>query len=325
MYRRTPACSRLFLAAVLALGATPAFAEDAREIFLKSLEPLDTTYVGLQVSKTEGKRPKERRKMFQRVYRKGSILRVDYSDGQVVFDDGKTQLLYLPKPNEVERRPSRLDSRHVEFMKRLVRTGRINPELVGSDTVAGRSAWVLELKGGRGGTRKIWIDKATYLQLRLDETERDGSKVSTYFHHLNLDGEPRPQQLRYQPPASARFVHRGRGRPVPAAEARELARAWGGLHEPKHVPSGYRFRSFYLHEFRGRKVLVSVWEGSGERNTITLFQGPPLPMGERPPAPPEGARLQVLAETRGQVSLALVAPASADRGELQRMLNSVGP
>lgn len=309
--------------ALLLLASGTVRAEDARQILLNSLEPKVATFVGEQVTEvraapTETARPR-RRVQAQRVYRKGNTLRIEYPDGRVFFDDGDRQLLYLSRQSLVEEGPSSFNERRIRQQRQAIARGRVSVDALPDDSVAGRPAYVVEVRQGNNH-RTVWIDKQTYVQLRQDVHQANGRTVSTYFRTIEFR-EPPADKLSYTPPASAPVVERGLGRPVPAKEAGELARAWGGLLAPRTLPAGYTFQGYYQHRFRGRPLLVAVYAGPGGRQTLSVFQGPASGMGSMT----EKARgnLRVVAARKGQAEVLLVAPLPEE--ELQKIMGSVAP
>lgn len=311
------------LAGTICMAALPARAEDPRQILLNSLEPRVTTYVGEQVAEVSGLG----RSLHQQVYRKGSTLRIDFVEtGQVMFDNGETSLLYLPRQRVVERSPSNLARPEIERRQRALRGKRSVVTQLPDDTVAGRPAYVLSVSNNAGKTppRKVWVDKETFLQLRQDITRGDGRTLSTYFSSIRFQAEPPAEKLAFTPPPTVQVVQKGEGRPIPRKRAETLAQQWGGLLELRRVPEGYNFRGYYQHVYRGRPVLVSVYDGpgpAGARTSLSMFQGPVVGMGSMMQRKP--GKLRVLAGRKGNADVMLVAPLPEE--ELQKVMESVSP
>jgi len=313
----------VFTVSLSLLGATAARAEDARQILLNSLEPKVSTYVGEQVTEirpSPGESPLPRRgQQVQRVFRKGKTLRIEYPDGRIFFDDGEQQSLYLTRQSLVEQGASSFDPAKLTQQQQAIRRGRITVTARADDSVAGRPTYVVDVRQPKN-QRAVWIDKQTYVQLRQDVQQPNGRIVSTYFRSIEFR-EPPADKLAFVPPPNVPVVERGRGRPIPAAEAGELAKAWGGLLAPKMVPPGYVFRGYYHHRFQDRPLLVAVYRGRGERQTLSMFQGPATGMGAM--AQKQRGNLRVIGARKGQAEVLLVAPLPED--ELQRIMGSVGP
>jgi hypothetical protein len=293
-------------------------AGDARQTLLHSLDPDRPAFVGEQVTESPGAGPRARAVQRQKVYRKGNILRIEFAGGQVVFDDGQKQRIYLPRPNIIEEEPSRFAPGRLQAQQRAIRSGRVTVEQVGEAEVAGRQAAIILVKNQKGPQRKVWIDTRTYVQLRLEETRPNGRTVSTYFTSIDYT-EPPASKLTFSPPPGAQVVERGKGRPVPAQQAAVLARGWGGLLEPKFIPSGYRFRGYYRHAFNSRPALVTVYASQDGRRNLSMFQGPSLGMGGMTDRKP--GNLRVLSARKGNADVTLVGPLSPD--EMQKVMDSV--
>ncbi len=292
------------------------------QILLRSTHPTKTNFVGEQV--TQVIRPGgQTARTQQRVFRSGSMLRVNYRNGQVLFDDGEKQLIYIPRQNVVEQSPSRLGGPEAKSdLRAMVRRQVIAIEQLPDDAVAGRPTYVIQVRplNKPRVQRKFWIDKESYLQLRLDELQENGAQVSTQFLSINFGVEPPTGTLPYIPPPTAQIVARGERRPIPPARALRLAVGWGGPLRPRFVPPGYEWSGFFLHNFRGREVLVAVYRNPQEQSTLSVFQGPAMGL-EGVGQMDSATRLRVLTGKRGQANVAVVGP--LPDGVLRRVLESI--
>ncbi len=303
------------------LAALPTQAQDGRAILARSFTPTRSSFVGEQV--TEITRPDgQKSRLQQRVFRDGNQLRINYPNGQVMYDDGERQLLYSPRPNVVEQGPSRLSAERLKLQRgTLALKRRLTVEQSGDDVVAGRSAHVLTVKDSLGKipSRKLWIDRETFVQLRVEESPPRGGSVSTQFVSISYT-DPPAGMLPFVVPAGARVVPRGQGRPIPDARAAQLARPWGGPLRPAYIPSGFQPSGFFLHRFKGQEVLVAVYRNPGTDQNLSVFQGPLMGIGEfermanRP-------RVRVLTGRRGRADVAVVAPLT--EAELKRVMDSI--
>jgi outer membrane lipoprotein-sorting protein len=314
--RQTILAATLALAMGLCASARPAAALDAREILLRSLTPEDTTYVGEQVVEGQGAPKAPRRRAVQRVYRRGNTLRIDYPNGQVMFDDGAAMLMYHPRQGAVERSPSALAPARVAAQRRLLSRPAVRLTQLPDETVAGRSAYVIAAQLPDGTERRVWIDRETFLQLRQDIMRPQG-RLSTYFVSIDLGATPPAEKLAFSPPPGVDVVEAGAGRPIPALEATRIAQAWGGLLQPKTLPAGYRFRNFYRQRLKGREVLVAVYQGPGSQ-TLSFFQGPAIGMA---PMTAQRKNVRVLAGRKGSADVMILG--SLPEEDLQRMMDSV--
>lgn len=317
----------LLLAGGLAGGwglvpAAPALAETPLDILVRSVDP-NVAYSGdqetRQLQAPGGQPAPARPPLRQKVYRKGNILRIEFQRGPILFDDGKVQRRYLPGPRIVETSPSQLSPAMLAKQQRTLRR-RAVAEQVGTDTIAGRSATVIQMKDprGSGGSRKVWVDRETYVQLRQDITGPKGRTVSTYFTTFT-PGDPPAAKLVLDLPADVREVPKGLGRPIPPFRAAILARAWGGPLVPRHLPDGYAFKGYFLSRYMGRDVLVALYQGTGSGSTLSVFQGPVMGMSGAERLP--NNKLRVLSARKGNADVTVVAPLSDD--EMKRVMDSI--
>jgi outer membrane lipoprotein-sorting protein len=288
------------------------------QILLKSFEPLDTTYSGEQVSEVQGA---GRARPLQQVYRSGGVLRINYlRTGQVLLDDGKEQVFYLPRLNAYEKRPSELNrlARQAIVLRRQVRMGRVGLERLPDAAVAGRQAYVISVNNLRGKpvSRKVWIDQETYVQLGQEVTQPNGRTVHTYFRRIDFQETPPASVMAFTVPPGAQQVQRGHGRPIAMQEAQKLAAAWGGPLQPKFVPDGYTFRGFFRHDFNGREALVAVY-GKPGAGTLSIFQGPLMGMSGMVE---KKKNLRVLSARKGQADVMVVGPSGE---QLEKVMGSL--
>jgi len=313
---------RILLNIVIAAAlVSPAWAEDARDIVVRSLETKTNTYVGEQVTEIVGPQGGRVGAQRQRVFRKGDRLRILFlNTRQELVDDGTQSLLYMPRLEVVEEGPSRLDVQREKAQKKALRSGRVTAELLPDSEVAGRPTYVVSLTPARAGgqPRKVWIDKQNYVQLRMDEPRPGGRTFTTYFTSIDFQTEPTAAQLALTAPHAAQRVPRGYGRPIPPIKAAAMARAWGGLLEPRLVPTGYVLRGFYRHQFKGQPVLVAVYGREGEKNVLSVFQGPAMGMGGM--VDRRRGKLQVVSAQKGKADVMLVAPLPEE--DLQKVMDS---
>lgn len=303
----------------LALVSAPASAEDPRQILVNSLDPRVKEYVGEQVTETTN----QGRKRIQRqtVSRSGKSLRIDFLDsGQVLFDDGGQSLFYYPRARIVERGPSRMDPKKIAQNQRMLRRPAVAVDTHADEQVAGRDAYVISVRPPKGPTRKVWVDKSTYVQLRQELSQPGGRAVSTYFTKIEYTA-PAPSLMAFVPPVDAVEVPIGRGRPVPPPMAARIAGGWGGLLKPGYVPPRFRFLGFWHHEFKGEPGLVAVYAGPGRRKNLSIFQSRVRGMAAMDGK--GGSDLRVLSTSRGDADVTVVGPLAHD--ELQRVMDSIAP
>ncbi len=305
-------CTALLFCPAVAATADP---PDARQLLSSSLDPRIEGFTAEQVTQVLGGARRGPGK--QRVLRRQNLLRVNYANGEVLFDDGKQQLLYLPAANLVRKSPSNRSPERVDRQRREIRAGRIQTELVREDSIAGRRCWVVSVKLPTGRSRTVWIDRDTSLQLRQDTDGPNGRVISTFFTSLQLDEIPSLDQVQFQPPTGAQQTDQ---EPVRPEMARRIAVRWGGILEPRELPAGLRFRGYFREHFRGREWLVTVYSGVGGRRALSLFQGPATGMALRGL---RRDRLNVVTGTSGGADVILIGPLPPE--ELRRVKDSLVP
>jgi hypothetical protein len=296
-------------------GASPAAAQDARQILIRSVDA-SAAYVGEQVTEA-GMRPNgARRVQRQQVLRSGEALRINYPNGRVLYDDGKEQLLYLPRQGVVEKSPSRRSPQRLRQQRRALQARALVVEQLADGQVAGHPAYVVSVKTPKGAARKVWVHRENYVQLRQDQTLPNGRAVSTYFTRISFEAPK--ESLAFVPPPGARVVQHSQRRPLPLERAVQRARAWGGLLQPKTIPPGFVFEGHYPHSFNGRPGLVSVY-ASPRGQILSFFQGPSLGMNRTMQRQED--RLQVLSARKGAAEVTLVGPLSED--QMVQVMDSV--
>ena len=291
-------------------------APDPVQILVRSIRQTRGAYSGEQVTVTANGR-----EQVQKVYRKDTTLRIDFPDGRVFFDDGTNEYVYVPRQSIVEKGETAFTARRIDNEARAIERGkRFVITQQGEDAIAGRQAYVLTVQGTgpRQQVRKIWVDKQTYVQLRQDIQQENGKSTSTYFRTIDYHA-PSAEQLQFSPPPGAPIVEKGHGRPVPSAQAADLAKQWGGLLEPKYVPAGYRFQGYYHHVYNGQPLLVAVYASPKHKQTFSFFQGPSLGMSQLHEHKP--GNLRVLGQRKGAADVIVVGPLPED--DLRRVMDSV--
>jgi outer membrane lipoprotein-sorting protein len=299
-----------------ALVTAPAYADDARQRLLNSLSP-STGFWGDQVTTVNipnGRNTTTR----ERVYRKGTILRIEYDKGRTLFDDGTSAVIYFPRPNTYQKRATSFAPERQAQERRQIMAKRLVVEQLPDGEVAGRPAWVISIKTPNGNSRTFWIDKQMGVQLRLDEERPGGAKLSSTFTAIHFT-DPPADKLAFTLPPTATETEAGVGRPLTEAQALQIGKGWGGPRVPRWVPAGYKLRGFYAHNFGQQHGLVAVFDGTARGDTLSVFQGPLMGMSGM--AERRGKRLRVLGARRGAAEFMVVGP--LPEADLQRVMESI--
>jgi len=268
----------------------------------------------------------------QRVLRNGShALRVDYVQpprfaGEQIVDNGHLYRHYAPSANTLEVGPSRLArlrGRVPQVMERI-RRGALLLEAVGSEVVAGRMCAIVQVKPRSSAPapwRRFWIDTATGAQLRIEQYSRSGQRVSVSSYTSVAYNPPLDRQS-FRAPTTPRTVRVVALDPAPPLPTIAQAQALAGfpIREPAALPSGFRFQSASVADYRGRK-LVTLRYVNG-LNTVSLFETPQARAQSSPAAPPAAHPRRNVAQTF-QFGLRLILVGNLAPGEMERVLASL--
>ncbi len=203
------------------------------------------------------------------VYRSGKKMRMEYltgaSAGSVIIDDGKsvTRLHSATKTAYISGTP--------EAPKRLdLLLANYTPVLIGRDSVAGRSCYLLAIRPRSSGnpSQRLWLDQKTFIALK---TERYGfnGKRTTSTEYSSIDYSKHPASSLFALPRGWKTVR------LAASGDGTLAsvRAAVGFTpvKPGHVPAGYGFDGYYLRQ-NPRGMRFAGLRYTNGMNTISIFQ-----------------------------------------------------
>ncbi len=177
--------------------------------------------------------------------------------GEVIADNGKVIMHYIPSRKVVRTHPSRLAMQRQRLMQ--MSRGNLKAKLVGSDRIAGRSAYVIEVSPVRSRvlTRKFWVDTATWVKLKTEDIGPNGAVISTsYFKKIKYVPSIPASMFKVNPPDGVR-VKRG-----PASASRLLSleqaqdKAGFRVLSPSYLPPGFRFAGATVTRFRGDNMVA---------------------------------------------------------------------
>lgn len=268
----------------------------------------------------------------QRVLRNGSrALRLEYVRppalaGEQIVDDGHLFRRYVPATNTLEVGPSRIQrmrGRMRGVMEQITRGG-LSVRSVGQEMVAGRACSIIEVAPSgqpRASRRRFWIDPTNGAQLRIDQYNATGKRVSTSYY-TDINYNPSFAKDAFRAPRTSgrpRLVTPQVGTPLPSV-AQAQAQAGFTVLQPSFLPSGYRFQSASISDYRKNK-LVALRYVNG-LNVLSLFETP-RPNRDRPEEhrranhPRDG----VLVSEQGLLRLVLIGNLTGD--DMERVLASV--
>ncbi|MCL6519649.1 MAG: MucB/RseB C-terminal domain-containing protein [Armatimonadetes bacterium] len=269
----------------------------------------------------------------QEVYRDGfKGMRTEYTypnqlAGEIMIDDGKVLIRFIPRNKTAKTQPSRLNFlklRTIEANRALER-GQIQVELVRRDKIAGRNAYVLEVKPRAkraGPTRKFWVDTEKWVKLKTEDIAPDGTVVSTsYYTRIDFTSVP-PEKFRFKPPPGVR-VERGPERMQIMSIEKAQRIVDFQIREPKYLPKGFKLLGATVVPFRHGKV-VGLRYSDGV-SSFSLFQAPRRMLDPRFPKQlqkdPLRAGRGVYAWKLGELNFTLIGSIPAD--EIRRIADSI--
>lgn len=262
----------------------------------------------------------------QTVYRAGVRgMRMEYLSpaklkGEIRADDGHVLAHYIPSEKVIRIRPSRLAG----MRPWMARTGGeighhegLAVQLVGKDKIAGRNAYVVQVKseGHHGFSRKFWIDTDKWVKLRTEEINSDGTVVSmSYYTKIEFVNSIPDSKFHLDPPQGVRIDHdEHEPHPMPVERARREA----GFHllEPAYLPRGFKLAGAVIIPFREGKI-VGLRYTDGV-STISMFQTPGDKLSpkfiERLQHGPARSGTGVYSWREGKISLTIVGRISQDQ------------
>ncbi len=193
-----------------------------------------------------------------RVWRQGPKRRVEFLEppvrrGDLLVDDGTKVWLYHNRERAaVQTRSLR---RAAEMAALNDRIGSIPTRVSGPVDVAGRRAWVVEMRAAKDKKRVLrrhWIDTATKVRLKVERFTPNGT-VSETSSLQNVQFGAIPAARFAWTPAAGTKITRTSGRLfMQLAPAKRVA-TW--LQYPRTVPSGYSFESAIVDNKKGEAWL----------------------------------------------------------------------
>lgn len=204
--------------------------------------------------------------------------------GRVMLTDFRQVYRFTPGRNdlqvEVAPNASRSPLTGLGQWARRLQNGGLVADVVGTDTVAGRAAYIVEVRANDmpGPTRRFWTDQDTGLRLRTEEKDTNG-KVLSGSYYTTLDLNPQFVESDFAPP-SPQSPADGTARPTPPRGRRQFAslaearRAGVPFGEPGYVPPGYALRQVEVTDGNGH-VALRYANGLNALSVTTLPNGVP--------------------------------------------------
>lgn len=197
--------------------------------------------------------------------------------GEVIIDNGSRLYDYSAQHRLLRIRASKLATHRAHNIKTLgqLKHGKLRIRLIGREKVAGRSAYVIEVraKSNRPShARRIWIDMQKWVKLRTEDVNSNGKVASTsrytsirfvnslpastfkasFTKGVRIIREPAPQRLSTIAEAQKSVPFR--------------------IMHPAYLPSGYVLEGVLVRNYRQGKI-VSIRYSDGV-NSFSLFESP---------------------------------------------------
>lgn len=204
-----------------------------------------------------------------RVWRAGFKRRVEFLEppvrrGDLLVDDGANVWLFHNSDGAAVQTKS---TSRAMFTAGPDKLPRAQATVTGTATVAGRRAWIVDVRG-RGGKRtlrRLWIDQATGARLRMEHFAPGGQRLETTALSNVRFGPVAASRFRWAPPAGAKVTRTSGTLFLRLAPARAAA-SW--LQYPRVMPPGYEFESAVVDNKKGEAWLRYT---NGQRR-FSIFQ-----------------------------------------------------
>jgi outer membrane lipoprotein-sorting protein len=273
------------LLAACALAASPCWAArrhtppDAEALLRKTLTPAAGSYEGLMrvcVYSGDACSSKQVAVRYQKPGRyRREVLDSAGLPAQVAVSDGATEWIYDRGRNKVwEGEPADPEVKQIvpdDEFDLLIQNYAVTA--VSTEPVAGRAAWLLELRARAGGRlqRRLWVDRKTSLILGSEDYRPQGGVAwSARFTEIKFPRRQAKALFKFSPPAGASRAKRLEADFLALSDAKNAA----GIEPrtPGWLPDGYVFESLDVLPRGGRKIIH--YRFSDGVNVLSLFQCP---------------------------------------------------
>ena len=210
------------------------------------------------------------------VRQKDGKMRMDYKSSRLaglsIIDDGKKVMCIDNKNHTVA-------IRTIPFADDNISLLLSNYEVIkkGTEKIANRQTEVLQILPKREGNpkKKLWIDKETFMPLRREHYNSDGT-LTTLTFYTKIDYDAKIKDSDFLPPKGWRIIEPPQMMQKYSKE--RISEIVGfDIVEPNYVPEGYVLDGFYLLQppmCRRKGVHLRYVDGL---NTISVFERPSPP------------------------------------------------
>ena len=208
------------------------------------------------------------------VRQKDGRMRMDYKSGIFaglsIIDDGKKMMRVDSKNQSIVVSAIPFPQDDISLL-----LSNYEVSLDGTEQVAGRSTQILQVKSRsvKNPSKKLWIDKETFMPLRSEHYNSDGVLTTlTFYTKINYDVEIKDSDFSF--PKGWRIVEEPRNTEKLSEE--QISEAVGfDIVTPEYLPSGYVLDGFYLFYPMPQRKGVHIRYVDG-LNTISVFECIPL-------------------------------------------------
>lgn len=203
--------------------------------------------------------------------------------------------------------------------------GALAKEVRGTEEVAGRLAFIIELRASAEGgpSRRIWVDAKEWVPLRWEDRDAAGNLVSKTTYTRIRFGRGVPDVV---PPKLPESHSRGLETRPAESSLEEVARQVGfRVWKPQYLPPGYRYHTATIKTIGSGKQAVQAVTTTYTNDlvVITLSQVPVRAIRDAPkPGPPRQTPIGMVWVQQG-FHFVLVATPPLSEEELKRIATSV--
>ena len=206
------------------------------------------------------------------IRQKDGKMRMDYksgiSAGLSIIDDGKN-VMRIDNKNRMVLTRSALPAANDNISLLL---SNYEVRFKGTEKVANRQTVIVQLLPKQKGnpSKKLWIDRLTFMPLRREHYNSAGVLTTlTFYKEINYLAQIKDSD--FEPPKGWRVI-KPLQPDIRKLSKEQISAAVGfDIVSPKYVPSGYVLDGFYPFGRRGNAVQVRYFDGL---NTISVFERP---------------------------------------------------
>lgn len=242
-----------------------------------------TMEFGNQTMETEGDMMYKKPNMIKTIQR----LPIETA-GSVVVSDGETMWIYSPQQNTVMIRemPEIPEQNEQDYLQLIgIMMNESDFSLAGIEKIDGRTTYAIEMSPkdessdfGMFGDMKVWVDKETWMPLKMDMKDADGNPMySVEYRNFQINTGISDDEFQFEIPEGAE-VKTMDEMMLPQGMTLEEAReeATFDILVPSYIPEGYEFDNAMV--FQGFVETISLTYRNGDERlgiSETVFEDEP--------------------------------------------------